>query len=145
VLPPKTILVANELLDAQPFNRFIFTHGNWRELGVRVDGPELTVESLAEFSSNEAKEFTRALPEAPQGWIIDAPLFAEKLCREIFAQKWQGALIFLDYGKTIAQCLESSPAGTARSYFQHQMSGEILNSIRITRFNLSCFMGSNRV
>ena len=128
-LPPKCILVANELLDAQPFNRFIFTHGNWRELAVRVDGAELTVEPLPEFSSTEAQEFASALPESTDGWIIDAPLAAEKLCREILKQPWQGAVIFLDYGKTVAQCLESSPAGTARSYYRHQMSADILSQL----------------
>ena len=60
---------------------------------------------------------------------MDAPLAAETLCREILKQPWQGAVIFLDYGKTVAQCLESSPAGTARSYFRHQMSGDILTQL----------------
>lgn len=129
ILPSKSILVANELLDAQPFNRFIFRNGSWRELGVRVDGLELTVEPLPEFSSEHAKEFARTLPKATEGWIIDAPLAAETLCREILKQPWQGAVIFLDYGKTVAQCLESSPAGTARSYFRHQMSGDILTQL----------------
>jgi SAM-dependent MidA family methyltransferase len=121
--------VANELLDAQPFNRFIFTNGKWCELGVRVDESELTVEPLPEFSSAQAKEFATSLPAATEGWIMDAPLAAETLCREILKQPWQGAVIFLDYGKTVAQCLESSPAGTARSYFRHQMSGDILTQL----------------
>jgi SAM-dependent MidA family methyltransferase len=129
ILPPKCILVANELLDAQPFNRFIFTNGKWCELGVRVDGSELTVEPLPEFSSAHAKEFATSLPAATEGWIMDAPLAAETLCREIIKQPWQGAVIFLDYGKTVAQCLESSPAGTARSYYRHQMSGDILTHL----------------
>ena len=128
-LPSKCILVANELLDAQPFNRFIFTNGNWRELAVRVDGAELTVEPLPEFSSALTKEFASTLPESTEGWIIDAPLAAETLCREILNQPWQGAVIFLDYGKTVAQCLESSPSGTARSYHRHQMSGDILTQL----------------
>lgn len=129
ILPSKSILVANELLDAQPFNRFIFTKRNWHELGVRVDSVELTVEPLSEFSSERAKEFASTLPESTEGWIIDAPLAAETLCREILKQKWEGAVIFLDYGKTVAQCLESSPAGTARSYYRHQMSGDILTQL----------------
>ena len=129
ILPPKCILVANELLDAQPFNRFIFTNGKWCELGVRVDRSELTVEPLPEFSSAQAREFATPLPAATEGWIIDAPLAAETLCLEILKQPWQGALIFLDYGKSVAQCLESSPAGTARSYYRHQMSGDILTQL----------------
>jgi len=129
VLPQKCILVANELLDAQPFNRFIFTNGVWRELGVRVEGPELSVQPLDDFSSIQAKDFASTLPVTTEGWLLDAPLAAEELCHEIFKQQWRGAVILLDYGKTVAQCLESSPAGTARSYFRHQMSGGILTQL----------------
>lgn len=127
--PTRSVFVANELLDAQPFHRFVFQGGSWRELGVRIDGAELTVEALAEFSTPAAAEFAGALPDAEEGWILDAPLAAEDLLRKLLAGSWAGAVILLDYGKTIAQCLESSPAGTARAYRSHQLSGAILESL----------------
>jgi SAM-dependent MidA family methyltransferase len=127
--PARSVLVANELLDAQPFHRFVFQGGIWRELGVRVDGADLTVESLADFSTPAAAEFAAGLPIAEEGWIVDAPLAAEELLRKLFAGEWGGAVILLDYGKTIAQCLESSPAGTARAYRSHQLSGAILENL----------------
>jgi SAM-dependent MidA family methyltransferase len=127
--PARSVLVANELLDAQPFHRFVFQGGIWRELGVRVDGAELTVEPLKEFSTAQAEAFVRTLPVAEEGWIIDAPLAAEDLLEKLFAGAWSGAVILLDYGKTIAQCLESSPAGTARAYRSHQLSGAILENL----------------
>jgi SAM-dependent MidA family methyltransferase len=127
--PARSVLVANELLDAQPFHRFIRQGGVWRELGVRVDGVGLTVEPLADFSTLSAAEFARSLPVAEEGWIIDAPLAAEELLRRLFADGWKGAVILLDYGKTVAQCLESSPAGTARAYRSHQLSGAILENL----------------
>ena len=127
--PARSVLVANELLDAQPFHRFVRQGGAWRELGVRVDGAELTVEPLTEFSTPEAAEFAGALPDAEEGWILDAPLAAEDLLRKFLAGSWTGAVILLDYGKTLAQCLESSPAGTARAYRNHQLSGAILGNL----------------
>ena len=127
--PAQSVLVANELLDAQPFHRFVFQAGVWHELGIRVDGAELTVEPLAEFSTPAAAEFARALPEAEEGWILDAPLAAEDLLRKFLAGSWAGAVILLDYGKTIAQCLDSSPAGTARAYRSNQLSGAILENL----------------
>ena len=129
VFPARSVLVANELLDAQPFHRFVCQGGSWRELGVRVDGAELTVEPLAVFSGAPAEAFARTLPAAEEGWIIDAPLAAETLLEKLFAGGWSGAVILLDYGKTIAQCLESSPAGTARAYRGHQLSGAILANL----------------
>lgn len=127
--PARAVLVANELLDAQPFHRFVFRAGHWRELGVRVDGPELTVEPLPAFASPGAAEFAASLPAAAEGWVIDAPLAAEELLARLLAGHWQGAVILLDYGKTIAQCLESSPAGSARAYRGHQLSGAILENL----------------
>jgi SAM-dependent MidA family methyltransferase len=127
--PARSVLVANELLDAQPFHRFVRQGGVWRELGVRVDGAELTVGPLGEFSTPRAAEFALSLPVAEEGWIIDAPLAAEELLAKILSGGWSGAVILLDYGKTIAQCLESSPAGTARAYRSHQLSGAILENL----------------
>jgi SAM-dependent MidA family methyltransferase len=134
--PARSILVANELLDAQPFHRFVFQGGVWRELGVRVDGAELTVEALAGFSSPRAEAFASELPPAGEGWLLDAPLEAETLLAGLFAGDWRGAVILLDYGKTIAQCLEGSPAGTARAYRQHQLSGDIL--VNLGSQDLTC-------
>ncbi len=127
--PARSVLVANELLDAQPFHRFVFQGGAWRELGVRVDGAELSVEALPSFSAPAAAEFAAGLPAADEGWILDAPLAAETLLEKLFAGGWTGAVILLDYGKNIAQCLESSPAGTARAYRSHQLSGAILENL----------------
>ena len=127
--PARSVLVANELLDAQPFHRFVRQGGAWSELGVRVDGDELTVTTLAEFSTPAAAAFARALPAAAEGWIIDAPLAAEELLARLLSGGWTGAAILLDYGKTVAQCLESSPAGTARAYRSHQLSGAILENL----------------
>ena len=127
--PSRSVLVANELLDSQPFHRLVFQGGAWRELGVRVGCEELTVEPLEEFSTPRAAEFARSLPITEEGWIIDAPLAAEELLAQLLSGGWSGAVILLDYGKTIAQCLESSPAGTARAYRSHQLSGAILESL----------------
>ena len=127
--PVRSVLVANELLDAQPFHRFVRQGGAWSELGVRFDGDELTVTTLAEFSTPAAAAFARALPAAAEGWIIDAPLAAEELLARLLSGGWTGAAILLDYGKTVAQCLESSPAGTARAYRSHQLSGAILENL----------------
>ena len=127
--PARSVLVANELLDAQPFHRFVRQGGVWRELGVRVDGAELTVEPLGDYSTPLAAEFARSLPVAEEGWLIDAPLAAEELLSKLLSGGWAGAVILLDYGKTLAQCLESSPAGTARAYRSHQLSGAILEHL----------------
>jgi SAM-dependent MidA family methyltransferase len=125
-LPARAVLVANELFDAQPFDRFIFQDGAWRELGVRVDGATLVPAVLPDFTDPAAPAFVAGLPPAAEGWLLDVPFAAERLLANLLAGGWTGAVIFLDYGKTVAQCLESSPAGTARAYHRHQLSADIL-------------------
>ena len=95
--PDRSVLVANELLDAQPFHRFVRQDGVWRELGVRVDGTELTVEPLGDYSTFLAAEFACSLPVAEEGWIIDAPLAAEELLARLLSGSWSGAVILLDW------------------------------------------------
>ena len=129
VIPARAVVVANELFDAQPFHRFIRQGEVWRELGVRVDGPALTVEPLPEFSGPQAAAFAASLPPAAEGWLLDAPLAAEDLLHGLLQGSWNGAAVFLDYGKSVAQCLEGSPAGTARAYRNHRLSGAILENL----------------
>lgn len=129
VIPARAVVVANELFDAQPFHRFIRQGEVWRELGVRVDGPTLTVEPLPEFSGPQAAAFAASLPPAAEGWLLDAPLAAEDVLHGLLQGSWNGAAVFLDYGKSVAQCLEGSPAGTARAYRNHRLSGAILENL----------------
>lgn len=129
VMPERSVLVANELLDAQPFHRYLRTGGRWTELGVRTDRAALEAVPLDRPSTEASAAFVETLPDAEEGWILDAPLEAEALLSGLLAGGWSGAAILFDYGRTVAQCLESSPAGTARAYRRHRMSGEVLEGL----------------
>ncbi|MDR2981442.1 MAG: SAM-dependent methyltransferase [Puniceicoccales bacterium] len=129
VIPPKSIVFSNELLDAQPFHRLIFKNGKWRELGVRVNDHTLSECLLDDFVNEYVENFAASLPTPwHEDWIVDAPLGAEALLRELVQQSWTGALVFFDYGKTLAECLENSPEGTARAYRNHRMHNDLLAS-----------------
>lgn len=127
-IPEKAVVFANELLDAQPFHRLVFKEGKWREIGVfrSRDGawletilPEISAPELAEFIAN-------ALPqEIDEDWHLDIAIDTEKLLRKILAGKWRGAMIFPDYGKRLADCLDTFPAGTARAYFRHTLNNAL--------------------
>ena len=120
ILTGRCIVFSNELFDAQPFHRFVFRRGAWRELGVMLcDG------ALAEV---ELPTTTPArLPSgAPDGYTIDAPLPATALARQIAAQPWTGLLVACDYGKSWRELTEVTPAGTARAYHRHTQSNDLL-------------------
>lgn len=116
-----SIVFSNELFDAQPFQRFVFSHGCWRELGVRL-GPASQLEEV---------QIESAIPDvlpgsAPEGYIIDAPLAATTLARQIAQHPWRGLFVACDYGKSWRELVSACPAGTARAYHRHQQSNALL-------------------
>lgn len=114
------VVFSNELFDAQPFCRFVFRAGTWRELAVALQGDELVELELA----CEPPAF---LPTtAREGYVIDAPIEAMRLAKEIAAHPWRGLLVACDYGKSWPELIEATPAGTARAYFRHTQSNDLL-------------------
>jgi SAM-dependent MidA family methyltransferase len=114
------VVFSNELFDAQPFRRFVFRGGAWRELGVLEDRGRLALVELPETAP-------APLPEAaPEGYLFDAPLGAEALTLRMVEQPWTGLFVACDYGRSWAELAEAFPAGTARAYRRHTQSDDLL-------------------
>jgi SAM-dependent MidA family methyltransferase len=117
-----SIVFSNELFDAQPFRRFRFRAGAWRELGVSIAGPALEQVEVESDSPAPA-----GLPaDAPEGYAIDAPVAAAALAREIAGQPWTGLFLAFDYGKKWEEIAFGTPAGTARAYRRHAQTNDLL-------------------
>lgn len=116
----RCVVFSNELFDAQPLRRFIRRGAAWRELGVTLrDGV------LAEVELGEVSESW--LPaDAGEGYVFDAPRAAADLASRITAQPWHGLFVAFDYGKSLVELATATPAGTARAYFQHTQSNDLL-------------------
>lgn len=124
-IPERAVVFANELLDAQPFHRFIVSDGRWQERGVQLTENGLDDVLLPE-ANTEAAAFMRSLPERGEGYALDISLDAERLLTNIANQVGDGLLVFFDYGKSWQELIEACPAGTARAYFHHEASRELL-------------------
>lgn len=120
-LAGKCVVFSNELFDAQPFNRYVFRRGGWRELGVALKGDALTEIEMS--GGAPPPDFPR---EAPDGYVIDAPFAAARLAERIAAQRWTGLFVGADYGKSWREIVEAAPAGTARAYYRHTQSNDLL-------------------
>ena len=124
----KVIVFANEWLDAQPFNRLVFEGGKWREIGVNITDDKLSEVHL-ESISGEILPYLDELPDKqPNGYHVDIPSGASQRLKELVEQDWEGLFLTLDYGKSKAELLESSPQGTARAYRNHKQSNELLSN-----------------
>lgn len=115
------VVFANELLDAQPFERFVFRRGRWLRLGVTENDGR-----LAEIEMPEASHEDFLPADAPEGYVVDAPLAANALLARIAGQPWTGLFLTCDYGRSLHELLTQYPAGTARAYHRHQQSNDLL-------------------
>jgi SAM-dependent MidA family methyltransferase len=116
----KCIVFSNELFDAQPFHRFIFREGKWREIGVRLRGSELMEIELPALTPAPLP------PNAPEGYRMDLPLAATALAERLSAPGWTGLFVACDYGKSWRELVEATPAGTARAYHRHTQLNDLL-------------------
>lgn len=120
-LDGRCVVFSNELFDAQPFRRFFFRTGAWHELGVAWrEG------ALCEVALPLPKPPLALMDKAPEGSVFDAPFGATQLMGEIAEQPWHGLLVACDYGKSYRELCMETPAGTARAYFRHTQSNDLL-------------------
>lgn len=125
------IVFSNELFDAQPCVRTVFRGGRWRELGVkRVDDALVEIELPGEISTpimeGRAAEGGATEVVLAENYHFDRPEAAAALADAIVAQPWRGLFVAFDYGKTLRQLLEETPAGTVRAYYRHTQSNDVL-------------------
>ncbi len=128
-LAGRCVVFSNELFDAQPFRRFVFRAGAWRELGVALRDDhlvEIEVPALSTSASASGSVPPELPPDAPDGYVIDAPLTSVSLLETLAAQPWHGLFLACDYGKTWRELTEACPAGTARAYRRHTQSNDLL-------------------
>jgi SAM-dependent MidA family methyltransferase len=124
--PPNAVVFSNELFDAQPFHRVVWRGGQWRELGVALNGRHLREVELPEMSA-ELAAFADRLPKtAEENYHIDLPLRTVPMLERIAGQKWAGLFLAFDYGKFWQELAENIPAGTGRTYHKQKMGGELL-------------------
>ena len=122
------VVFANELLDAQPFRRFVFRAGAWRELGVALQDGRLSETELAIAPSADGRfgDLADSWGPAPEGYLVDAPVGALLLLEELAAEPWRGLFLTCDYGKSWRELTEATPRGTGRAYFRHRQEPDLL-------------------
>jgi SAM-dependent MidA family methyltransferase len=119
-LAGKCVVFSNELFDSQPFHRFVFRKGTWRELGVQLRNETLRIVELP-------TPMPVALPEqVAEGYVLDLSLAARALAKQVAREPWTGLFVAADYGKSWRELIEDTPGGTARAYFRHTQSNDLL-------------------
>ena len=121
-LSGRLAVFSNELLDAQPFRRFVVRNRRWVECGV----------ALTEQGHLEEVDWPSAgepwLPHpGEEGTRFDAPRAAAELVATLGRGDWKGLFVAVDYGKSLPQLAGDCPAGTARAYWRHTQHNDLLD------------------
>ncbi len=111
------VVLANELLDAQPTRRLHWDGSAWHEAGIRViDGRVEAAET----------ELARPVPGAPlpasppPDLVFEVSPSAEGLVREIADHLVEGEAIVIDYGLDEAELVRSRSGGTLAAVRDHR-------------------------
>ena len=119
------VVLANELLDAQPTRRLHWDGSAWHEAGIRViDGRVEAAET----------ELARPVPGAPlpasppPDLVFEVSPSAEGLVREIADHLVEGEAIVIDYGLDEAELVRSRSGGTLAAVRDHRFLPDPLDA-----------------
>lgn len=115
--PFEGMVVANEVLDAQPVRRFLGEAGAWTEVGVRLtdSGP---VPASRPLPGPPPSLDTRAT--GADAVVLETSPHAEALVREVADHLVRGLCVLLDYGDEEGALLTAHPRGTLAAVREHR-------------------------
>jgi SAM-dependent MidA family methyltransferase len=134
------VVLANELLDAQPARRLRWDGAAWREVGVRV------VDGRVQWSETELRRAVpgAALPPDPASDLVfEVSPAAEGIVREIADHLAAGAAILMDYGMEEAELLGGHSGGTLAAVRDHRFVSDPLDAPGTS--DLSTFVNFSRI
>ena len=115
--PFSGVVLANEVLDAQPCRRLKWTGVEWLETGVRL-GDDRWVPDERPLT---ARVPGAKLPEGvAAGSILEVSPAAEAIAREVGDHLTDGLFLALDYGMEESELLAAHPHGTLAAVRQHR-------------------------
>jgi SAM-dependent MidA family methyltransferase len=111
------VVIANELLDAQPTRRLVWTGREWQETGVRWAGDRFVRAAVPAIRPVPAPELPS---ELPPGTIVEVSPMAGALVREVADHLVSGLFLVLDYGMEERELVTAHPSGTLAAIRRHR-------------------------
>jgi len=117
--PFQGVVLANEVLDAQPARRLFWGGDEWQELGVRLTDSGIVAARGPLLRPVPAP----ALPRPREtGAILEVSPMAEGLVREAADHLVSGLFLVIDYGMEETELLAAHPSGTLAAIRRHRSS-----------------------
>lgn len=138
--PFSGVVIASEVLDAQPVRRFRWTGSEWLELGVRWEGDRVVA---AESRPDRSIAGAPLAPADREGLVAEVSSGAEALVREVADHLVRGEFVVLDYGMDEDELRSGHPSGTLAAVRSHRDAGDPFGSPGEN--DLSTFVNFTRV
>jgi SAM-dependent MidA family methyltransferase len=119
--PFEGVVVANELLDAQPVRRLRWSGTEWRELGVRLTASGIHAD---EGPLADPVPPPPLPPSPPKGVVFEVSPTAEGLVREVADHLVAGVWLLDDYGMDEEELLSAHPEGTLATVRGHRSDSD---------------------
>lgn len=125
------VVLANEVLDALPTERFAWHRGQPRWSGVALDSRGLPVEAVLEREPPGANRLFRERFESlslawPEGYRAELNTLLAPWVASVGERLERGALIAIDYGTARADLYRADRVqGTMRAYFRHRAHDDV--------------------
>ena len=141
--PIEGLVVANELLDAQPVHRLRWAGAQWEELCVAVNDAGAFVDA-ANPISNTALLAPLTDVQAREGQIVEVCLALEPLVTDLAASVQRGALLLFDYGYPRTQLYAPwRREGTMMTFYRHTPGDDPY--ARVGEQDITCHVDLNAV
>ena len=140
--PCRGVVVAHELLDAQPARRLRWDGDRWEELGVLL-GPEGWSPAARPAGTSVPGSPVPELRREDAGRVVELAPAAEAIVREVADHLGEGVLIVVDYGAEGAELRAAHPHGTFEAVRGHRAGRSPLAAVGAS--DLSTFVDFSRV
>src|SRR5438445_218511 len=121
------VVLSNELFDALPVHRLVWSGDCWRELWVVERDGELNFEEGPLSSSELAEALEAGGVRARPGQVVDWAPGATAVMREIGRALERGVVLTIDYGGRGDELYgPHRMAGTALAYREHRAADDLL-------------------
>lgn len=125
---PFGVLIANEVLDALPVQRFIKSAEGWQTLGVTQQAGALSLQARALSSTDEHHAWLEHhFADRPVGFQCERMANLPEAFARWSASLDSGVMVFLDYGGPLNDCYpQGHEAGRLHAFYQHQVHDDAL-------------------
>ena len=138
--PFRGIVLANELLDAQPARRLVFDGSTWQEGGVRLAGERWAWATSADVRPVPSPELPVGVSD---GTVLEISPMAEAFVREVADHLVDGLCLLLDFGMDQSELLAAHPTGTLSAVQRHRFVPDPLTDPGLS--DLSVFVNFTRL